>query len=82
MDHQVTIKYCVPCRFEKQANQLSVEINAQFSSEINQVELIPTNLIGNFEVTYQGELIYSKKKTGRLPHPGEVEQILITRLTK
>ena len=30
----------------------------------------------------EGELIYSKKNTGRLPHPGEVQQIIIERLSK
>ena len=82
MENKITIEYCVPCRFEKQANQLATEIKAQFGNKISQVELIPTKLIGSFEVTFEGELIYSKKKSGRLPHPGEVEQILVTRLTK
>ena len=82
MENQVTIEYCVPCGFEKQATQLAEEIKAQFDGKISQVELVPTKLIGSFEVTFKDELIYSKKKTGRLPHPGEVEQILLMRLTK
>jgi len=28
---------------------------------------------GVFEVTWDGELVYSKKATGRFPEPGEVE---------
>ena len=31
---------------------------------------------GVFEVTVDGELIYSKKATGRFPEPGEVEKEL------
>ena len=27
---------------------------------------------GIFDVTIDGELIYSKEKTGRFPHPGEL----------
>ncbi len=82
MENKITIEYCVPCRFEKQANQLAEEIKAQFGSQISQVELIPTKLIGSFEVTLGDDLIYSKKNSGRLPHPGEVEQILMMRLIK
>ncbi len=82
MENQITIEYCVPCRFEKQAKQLAEEIKAQFGIRTNYVELIPTKLIGSFEVMFDDELIYSKKNGGRLPHPGEVEQILLTRLTK
>ncbi|HBL29758.1 MAG TPA: hypothetical protein DD490_23225 [Acidobacteria bacterium] len=31
---------------------------------------------GVFEVTVGGELIFSKKQTGRFPNPGEVEAVL------
>jgi selT/selW/selH-like putative selenoprotein len=82
MEKQITIEYCVPCGFEKQAVQLSEEIKAQFGARISSVELKPTRLVGSFEVSIADELIYSKKKTGRLPHPGEVEQIIFARLTK
>ncbi len=33
-----------------------------------------------FEVTFDGELIYSKKQTGRFPEPGEVEGELARRV--
>lgn len=82
MEKQIIIEYCVPCGFEKQAKQLSEELNAQFGSQVDTISLEPTRLVGSFEVFFNGELIYSKKKTGRLPHPGEVEQILLTRITK
>ena len=32
--------------------------------------------------TLQDELVYSKLKIGRLPHPGEVEQLIMERLLK
>ena len=82
MENKITIEYCVPCGFEKQAKQLSEEISAQFGSQIGSIQLEPTRLIGSFEVFLQEELIYSKKKSGRLPHPGEVEQLIFERLIK
>lgn len=82
MENQVIIEYCLPCGFEQQARQLSEEISAQFGSRISGVELEPTKLIGSFEIFLGDDLIFSKKESGRLPQPGEVEQILMTRLFK
>ncbi|NPV40623.1 MAG: SelT/SelW/SelH family protein [Anaerolineae bacterium] len=82
MENQIIIEYCVPCGFENQARQLAQDLGAMFSEKIGEVTLEPTRLIGSFEVFYQGELVFSKKKSGRLPQPGEVEQILFERLKK
>ena len=35
---------------------------------------------GVFEVTIGNELLFSKKKVGRFPRPGEVEEIVAGRL--
>ena len=82
MENKIVIEYCVPCGFEKQAEQLSEELKAQFGNRISEVELRPTRLVGSFEVFLQEELVFSKKEGGRLPHPGEVEQIMLARLFK
>ena len=37
---------------------------------------------GVFEVIMGNEVLYSKKKTGRFPLPGEVEQILSERISE
>jgi len=36
--------------------------------------------VGTFDVFLDDELVYSKSKTGRVPHPGEVEKIIQTRI--
>ncbi len=82
MENQIIIEYCVPCGFEHQAKQLAQDLGAMYGAKIGEVILEPTRMIGSFEVFYRGELIYSKKKSGRLPQPGEVEQILFERLKK
>jgi selT/selW/selH-like putative selenoprotein len=82
MEGQVTIEYCVPCHFEKQAVQLAEEIKDQFSGRIMQVILEPTQSIGCYEISLVKELIFSKKNSGRLPHPGEIVQLIMMRLFK
>lgn len=45
---------------------------------------MPSQLVkgqgGVFEVSLDGETIYSKRATGRFPEPGEVETALTARL--
>jgi selenoprotein W-related protein len=43
----------------------------EFEQEIESVEIVPSGG-GVFEVTIDGDLIYSKKKTGRHAKPGEI----------
>jgi selT/selW/selH-like putative selenoprotein len=82
MEDQVTIEYCVPCHFEKQAVQLAEEIKDQFSGRISRVILQPTQSIGCYEISFGKEHVFSKKNSGRLPHPGEIIQLIMMRLFK
>lgn len=54
----------------------------QFAGRLQDAAIKPSDRSGCFEVYLQGELVYSKLKIGRLPHPGEVEQIIMERLIK
>jgi len=82
MEDQVTVEYCVPCHFEKQAVQLAEEIKDQFSGRISRVILEPTQSIGCYEISLGKELVFSKKNSGHLPHPGEIIQLIMMRLFK
>jgi len=80
VENPVTIEYCAPCGFEKQATQLAEEIKDQFGGKISQVILEPTQSIGNFEIFLGKELVFSKKNTGNLPYPGEIRKLILMRL--
>jgi len=54
----------------------------QFAGKLQEAAIQPSERTGCFEVSFQGELVYSKLMLGRLPHPGEVEQIIMERLLK
>lgn len=82
MDYIVTIEYCDPCNYKKQSVQLAEEIKDRLGGQITQVIIKPTQSIGSFEVSIGQELIFSKKNSGRLPHPGEIIQLLMKRLFK
>jgi selenoprotein W-related protein len=50
---------------------LVADLLANFEPEIESVTLIPSNG-GRYEISINGQLIYSKLQTGRHPEPGEV----------
>jgi selT/selW/selH-like putative selenoprotein len=60
--------------------QLASAIREIASLSAIPVELKEAELVGTFDVFLDGEIVYSKKKTGRLPHPGEVEQLIMARM--
>ena len=74
--------YCAPCQFEKNAVALAEDIKNQFGEKLSEVILEPTQTIGNFDVSIDGELVFSKNRAGRFPQPGEIEQLLMTRIYK
>ena len=82
MDNIATIEYCEPCNYKKQSVQLAEEIKNQLGSQITQVIIKPTQSIDSFEVLIGQELIFSKKNSGRFPHPGEITQLIMKRLFK
>jgi len=48
--------------------------------KIESISILPSTVMGDFEVILDGKLIYSKRASGRLPTPGEVEQLLAAQL--
>lgn len=52
-----------------------VELTKKYESYIKSIALIPSGG-GLFEVVVDGDLVYSKAKTGRHPEMGEVEKLV------
>ncbi len=62
----VTIEYCVPWDYVPQAASLAEILMNEFSWDISGIQLIPGTQ-GAFEITFDGDLIYSKKQTDEFP---------------
>ncbi len=54
---------------------LTDELLQKFESQLESLELVPSSG-GRFEVTVNGDLIYSKKATGRHAEPGEIQRLI------
>ncbi len=80
MPAKITIEYCVPCHHTENAASLAAELLALYEKKVEAITIIPSTVVGNFEVKLDNQLVYSKRSNGRLPNPGEVEELLAARL--
>lgn len=62
------------------AVSLTDQLLTHFGTKIGEFTLIPSSG-GVFEVTIDGDLIYSKKALGRFPEDGEVLDLLKGRIS-
>jgi selenoprotein W-related protein len=57
------------------------ELLTKFEKQLAAVKVIPSEG-GRFEISFDGELIYSKLATHHHPEPGEVARLIAERLEK
>jgi len=67
---KVRIEYCGQWNYKPRASRLEDELLAAFGQNLD-VELVQGSG-GVYEVIVDGENIFSKKKEGRFPEPGEI----------
>lgn len=79
MSPRVEIHYCVQCRFLLRAAWLAQELLTAFETEIGELALVPRR-DGVFEVTLDGQTIFSYKEAGRFPEAKEVKLLLRDRI--
>ncbi len=66
-----SIEYCTSWGYISKAMYLAKELLGKYKNDISSLELIPSSG-GVFEVTVNGNLIFSKKETGRFPEANEI----------
>ena len=76
---RVEITYCAQCRFVLRATWLSQELLMTFDTLLGEVALVP-GAGGIFEVSVDGDLIWSKKDQGRFPDSKELKQLVRDRV--
>lgn len=75
MDRIYQIEYCTGWGYVPKAVGLASVLLENLKNKILKVELIPSDG-GVFEVTLNGELIFSKKEVGRFPSDDEINSFL------
>lgn len=69
----VAITYCTQCRWLLRAGWTAQELLVTFEDELGGVTLIP-GTGGVFDVTVDGQLVWSRKAEGRFPEMKELKQ--------
>ena len=77
----VELKYCSMCNYEPQAVSLTSKLLSTYKQQIQELKLVPSSG-GCFELTVNGELIYSKLKTKEFPEEEWVLETIGARLKK
>ena len=72
---KIQIVYCSTCHYTPQAVGLADDLLTNFEPEIESVSLVPSSG-GRFEISVNGQLIFSKLQTGRHPEPGEINDLV------
>ncbi len=60
---------------------MAAELLDNFESDLASIKLVPSDG-GRFEVSADGDLVYSKLRIGRHAEPGEIEKLIARRLKK
>jgi len=75
----VSITYCVPCRYQFKAIQDADAILKEFGQRLTALRLVPGNR-GVYDVAVDGELIFSLDETERFPETRELLEKIRARL--
>ena len=71
--NKIEIKYCKKCRWLLRSSWMAQEILSTFEEEVDELSLVP-GTGGIFEITANGQLIWSRKEMGGFPEIAELKK--------
>lgn len=75
MKEKITIEYCTSWGYVGRAVALTRKLLNEFKNDLKEVSLIPSSG-GVYEISFEDELIYSKKETGEYPDDSNLVEIV------
>ncbi len=72
---KITIEYCNVWNYLPRAAGLASELLEKYGTNVDELILLPSGG-GVYEITKNGELIFSKKKLDRFPDDGEIIELI------
>lgn len=79
MKNVITIEYCTSWGYLGRAVAHTRSILNEHSNKINEVSIVPSSG-GVYEISFNDELIFSKKELDRYPERDEIEELVRTRI--
>lgn len=77
----VEIHYCTRCGWGLRAAWMAQELLVTFAEEIGSVTLTPDQSGGRFDVTVDGDLVWSRREERRFPENAELKQRVRDRIS-
>lgn len=77
-NYHVIVEFCMQWNYAPKAASFAEDLFNHFYRDIKKLELIPSSG-GAFEVTVNGEKIYSKLETGVFPDSEEMIEIIASK---
>ncbi len=75
MKNKLKIVYCTQCRWLFRASWMAQELLTTFERELDEVALSP-GTGGTFDITLNGNVIFSRAEEGRFPESKELKQLV------
>lgn len=70
---RLSIEYCVTCNYRPIAASMAIVVKGATGIE---TDLVASSQMGAFEVSLDGELIFSKVKTSKFPDKEEILKLI------
>lgn len=71
---RITIRYCPKCNWLLRSAWMSQELLNTFQEDLASVTLEPAEEAGRFEIEYEGNLLWERKRDGGFPDVKELKQ--------
>ena len=79
MTNKIDIHYCTGCRWLLRSAWMAQELLRAFEDELHEVALRPGSG-GNFIVRLSGDVLFSRKDSGRFPEAKELKLLIRDRI--
>lgn len=77
---RVEIEYCPGCRWLLRAGWMAQELLSTFEAQLGEVALIPSQVPGAYQIRFEGELIWCRKRQEGFPEIKTLKQLVRDKL--
>ena len=78
---EISITYCVPCRYQAKALQDADAILKAFAPQLDALRLVPGDH-GVYDVSVDGAVVFSMDRAERFPETAELVEAIRTRVNR
>lgn len=77
---RIEIEYCPGCRWLMRAAWMAQELLSTFEGQLGEVALQPSRVPGTYQIRFDGDLIWCRKRNGGFPDIKALKQRVRDRL--